>query len=100
MTIEQIVMRQEIRQMLNEAGINKNTLKQMTKEVLNEEIEKACQQAIAEFNVEKYAKAQLQDSADRVLKNCLTDEVREIMREKLQRIAMRISVDLTETQIM
>lgn len=100
MQVEEIVMRQEIRQMLNEVGINKNTLKAMAKEVLNEEIEKACKQAISEFNVEKYAKTQLQDSADRVLKDCLTDEVRQIMREKLQRVAMRISVDLTETQLL
>jgi len=41
MTVEQIVMRHEIRQMLNEAGINKNTLKDMVKEVLEEEINKA-----------------------------------------------------------
>ena len=100
MTVEEIYMRQEIRQMLNEAGITKNTLKDMVKEVLNEELDKACKQAISEFNVEKYAKTQLQDSADRVLKDCLTDEVRQTMREKLQRVAMRISVDLTETQLL
>lgn len=83
--------------MLNEAGITKNTLKDMVKEVLNEELDKACKQAMAEYNVEKYAKTQLQDSADRVLKDCLTDEVRQIMCEKLQRVALRISVDVTET---
>lgn len=42
MKIEEIYMRQEIRQMLNEAGITKNTLKDMVKEVLNEELGKAC----------------------------------------------------------
>ena len=100
MTVEEIYMRQEIRQMLNEAGITKNTLKDMVKEVLNEELNKACKQAISEFNVEKYAKTQFQDSTGRVLKDCLTDEVKQIMREKLQRVAMRISVDLTETQLL
>ena len=100
MTVEEIYMRQEIRQMLNEAGITKDTLKDMVKEVLNEELNKACKQAISEYNVEKHAKTQLQDSADRVLKDCLTDEVKQIMREKLQRVAMRISVDLTETQLL
>lgn len=38
MTVEQIAIRQEVRQMLNEAGINKNTLKDMVKEVLQEEL--------------------------------------------------------------
>ena len=31
MNVEQIAIRQEVRQMLNEAGINKNTLKDMVK---------------------------------------------------------------------
>ncbi len=33
MTVEQIAIRQEIRQMLNEAGVNKTTLREMAKEV-------------------------------------------------------------------
>lgn len=41
MTVEQIAIRQEVRQMLNEAGINKNTLKDMVKEVLQEELKRA-----------------------------------------------------------
>lgn len=38
MTVEQIAIRQEVRQMLNEAGINKNTLKDMVKEVLKKNL--------------------------------------------------------------
>ena len=34
MIVEQIASRQEVRQMLTEAGINKNTMKEMVKEVL------------------------------------------------------------------
>lgn len=37
MTVAQIAIRQEIRQMRTEAGINKNTMKEMAKEVLEEE---------------------------------------------------------------
>ena len=43
MRVEEIALRSEIRQMLNEAGFNKNTLKDLVKEVLREEIEKAVQ---------------------------------------------------------
>jgi len=100
MKIEEIYMRQEIRQMLNEAGITKNTLKDMVKEVLNEELDKACKQAMAEYNVEGSVQAYFEDNAGRALKNCLSSEVRQIMREKLDRVAMRISVDLTETQLL
>ena len=48
MTVEQIAIRQEVRQMLNEAGINKATLKDMAKEVLKEELGKAIKQALEE----------------------------------------------------
>ena len=41
MKVEEIALRHEIRQMLNEAGYNKNTLKQLVKDVLREELEKA-----------------------------------------------------------
>ena len=50
MTVEQIAIRQEVRQMLNEAGINKNTLKDMVKEVLQEELKRAIFQALHETN--------------------------------------------------
>ena len=46
MTVERIAIRQEVRQMLNEAGINKNTLKDMVKEVLQEELKRAIFQAL------------------------------------------------------
>ena len=100
MKIEEIYMRQEIRQMLNEAGITKNALKDMVKEVLNEELNKACKQAMAEYNVEGFVQTYFKNNAGRALKDCLTDEVKQIMHEKLQRVAMRISVDLTESQLL
>lgn len=40
LTIEEIAIRREIRQMLNEAGINKSVLSNMVKEVLCEEVHK------------------------------------------------------------
>ena len=100
MTVEEIYMRQEIRQMLNEAGIIKNTLKDMVKEVLNEELDKACKQAMAEYDVEGSVQAYFEINAGRTLKNCLNSEVRQIMREKLDRIALRVSVDVTESQLL
>ena len=46
MKVEEIALRQEIRQMLNEAGINKNTLRDMAEKVMREEIEKQVKNAI------------------------------------------------------
>ena len=40
MRVEEIALRQEIRQMLSEVGLDKNTLYDMAKQVLQEEISK------------------------------------------------------------
>ena len=51
MTVEQIALRQEVRQLLNEAGINKNTLKDIVKDVIEEELTKAVKQVMQEMNL-------------------------------------------------
>lgn len=51
MTVEQIAVRQEVRQLLNEAGINKNTMKEIVKEVIEEEMSKAVKQVMIEMNL-------------------------------------------------
>ena len=51
MTVEQIALRQEVRQLLNEAGINKNTLKDIVREVIDEELAKAVRQVMHEMNL-------------------------------------------------
>lgn len=51
MTVEQIAVRQEVRQLLNEAGINKNTMKEIVREVIDEELTKAVKQVMQEMNL-------------------------------------------------
>lgn len=51
MTVEQIAIRQEIRQLLTEAGINRNTMKDLVKEVIEEELTKAVRQVMQEMNL-------------------------------------------------
>lgn len=36
MRVEEIALRQEIRQMMNEAGLNKNTIRKMAQKLLEE----------------------------------------------------------------
>lgn len=36
MRVEEIALRQEIRQMMNEAGLNKNTIREMAQKLLEE----------------------------------------------------------------
>ena len=40
MRVEEIALRQEIRQMLNESGINRETLREMAQNTIKEEVEK------------------------------------------------------------
>lgn len=51
--VDEIALRQEIRQMLNEAGINKNTLQEMAKEVMQEEIAKQVKTALNGSNINR-----------------------------------------------
>jgi len=81
MRVEEIALRSEIRQMLNEAGFNKNTLKDLVKEVLNEELRKAIKQAINENNcsIEEYTKKNIDSiinkATERVVRERITDSL-------------------------
>jgi len=94
MTAEQIIMRQEIRQMLNEAGINKNTLKDMVKEVLGEEINKAVRQALNERDFEDETRKRVDSNFDRVIrdiiKECVSDRTWSVFNR------MTISIDIKD----
>lgn len=94
MRVEEMALRSEIRQMLNEAGFNKNTLKFEVKSVLKEEIEKAVRQAINETDFNGYVRREtnsiIRDATISHLKNTIT---RQIVGDWFSR--MRISIDVT-----
>lgn len=79
MRVEEMALRREIRQMLNEAGFNKETLKNEVKSVLAEEIKKAIKQAINETDFDGYVKntvnSIIRDTTERHLKNVITDRL-------------------------
>lgn len=92
MTVEQIAIRQEIRQMLSEAGINRNTLKDMAKEVLKEELQKACKQALAESNVNGSIDDYFKKNIDITVKTALRQEMSDVIRDKL--FGMCINIEM------
>ena len=77
MQVEEMALRSEIRQMLNEAGFNRNTLKDEVKSVLKEEIEKAVKQAVNETDFDGYVKQTansiIRDVTKSHLKSVITD---------------------------
>ncbi len=94
MNVEQIAIRQEVRQMLNEAGINRNTLKEMVKEVLQEEVSKACRQAVNESDVNDSIARKINDNFGKIVREATKDEIRGRVQGIFNR--MTISVDITD----
>ena len=93
MRVEEMALRSEIRQMLNEAGFNKNTLKDLVKEVLREEIEKAVKQAVNETNFDEYVKA----TANSIVIDATRAHLRDTITQQLVGNwfnKMKVSVDI------
>ena len=96
MRVEEMALRSEIRQMLNEAGFNKETIKELVKEALHDEIRKVADQAIAESNtdMDSYIKSNLSmlinKAVDRAVKEVITDKVVGNYFNKMQ-----VSVEVT-----
>ena len=75
MKVEEIALRQEIRQMLNEAGINKNTLRDMAEKVMREEIEKQVKNAINSIVYSKVNSYELNDMMRAAIKKEISEAV-------------------------
>lgn len=96
MRVEEMALRSEIRQMLNEAGYNKNTLKDLVKEVLQEELNKAIKQAVAETdcNIVKYTERNIDSiinkTTDKVVREKITDA---IVGNYFKRMKVDVSID-------
>lgn len=89
MRVEEIALRQEIRQMLNEAGINKNTLFEMAKEVMQEEIAKQVKNAIKTINITNIVDRRINSYE---FKDMLKEAVRKEISE-----AVNINIDVKAT---
>lgn len=69
MTVEQIELRKILSQMLADNGINRETLKDMVNEVLDEKVEKAIRQVISESNITGIVNGKIDKISRRVI-NC------------------------------
>lgn len=94
MTVEQIAIRQEIRQMLTEAGINKNTMKDLVNEVIYEEMTKAVKQVMHEMDIDTIihnkTNGSLQEAVRKELRASIDDRVRGVFNR------MMITVDIKD----
>lgn len=99
MTVEQIAIRQEVRQMLTEAGINKNSMKELVRDVISEEMTKAVKQVMHEMDIDTIihnkTTGSLQDAVRRELRESIDQRVRGVFNR--MNITVSILDDKGET---
>lgn len=93
MRVEEIALRQEIRQMLSEAGINKTVLKQLVKDVIDEEVNKAIKQAIAEMDLDSKICGFVHNRAENICKSAIVSEIGDVVRRRLWSAHVHVDFD-------
>lgn len=79
MTVEQIELRKILSQMLADNGINRETLKDMVNEVLDEKVEKAIRQVISESSITEIVNGKIDKISRRVIEDEVTNKVRRVL---------------------
>ena len=91
MTVEQISIRQEVRQLLADAGFNKNTMKDIVREVIDEELTKAVRQVMHEMDLEN----QIYKTTNGNLQKLIREELRSSIDKKVNGIFNRMTVSVS-----
>lgn len=87
MRVEEIAIRQEVRQMLAESGLNRNTLREMAEQTLKEQIEKQVKLAVQRIDVNAIVRHEMESY---VGQSVLRDAIRLEVRDRV-----KINVDVT-----
>lgn len=93
MRVEEMALRSEIRQMLNEAGFNRNTIKQMIKESIDEIVKNQVNQVLMERKEKDLGgvvEAYLDNKLQRQIQNCASD----VIRQKLRWMDFKVNVQV------
>ena len=92
MRVEEMALRSEVRQMLNEAGINRETLKDMVKESLDDIVSNQVNQVLMERK-EKDLNEVVSDYINNIMHSTIRCCAESVIREKLR--GMNFSVNIT-----
>lgn len=93
MTVEQIELRKILTQMLADNGINRETIKDFVKEIINEKIEKSIDTIVAQtsgVDLDKKTAYRI----DRYIDNEISSVVRQCVREQVRDTFSRVSVQV------
>lgn len=76
MTVEQIELRKILTQMLADNGINRETIVDFVKDVIDEKVEKAIYKAVHETNIEGIINSRVKDITTRAIQEEVARKVR------------------------
>lgn len=95
MRVEEMALRSEIRQMLNEAGLNRETIKQMVKETIEDVIKNQVNQVLMERRDEDLSKVvanYLDNNMQRLIRNTAVD----VIQDKMRWLQFAVNVNVTD----
>ena len=95
MTVEQIAIRQEVRQLLSEAGINKNIMKDLVREVISEEMTKAVRQVMHEMDIDTI----IHNKTSGSLQDAVRKELRESIDQRVKGVFNRMNITVSVIDI-
>lgn len=90
MTVEQIEIRKILTQMLADAGINRETIKDIVRDVIEEKVEKAIDTVCHQSNIA----SDVQRHWDQYVRSGIADAARNAVREQVKGYFQNISVTL------
>lgn len=93
MTVEQIALRSEIRQMLNETGFNRETIKQLVKDSIDDIVKNQVNQVLMERK-EKDLSEVVSDYINNRLYRQIGQCVESVIREKLKWLDFKVNVEV------
>lgn len=79
MTVEQIELRKILSQMLADNGINRETLREMVNEILDEKVEKAVIQVLKEGNIKGIVEGKIDNISRGVIQREVENKVRRLL---------------------
>ena len=95
MRVEEMALRSEIRQMLNEAGLNRETIKQMVKETIEDVIKNQVNQVLMERRNEDLSKV-VANYLDNNMQKLIRDTARDAIQQKMRWLEFAVNVNVTD----
>lgn len=95
MRVEEMALRSEIRQMLNEAGLNRETIKQMVEKTIEDVIKNQVNQVLMERRNEDLSEVvanYLDNSMQKLIRNTAED----VVKQKMRWLQFTVNVNVTD----